>query len=119
VGFILKRLSSIVSSLFDEIPDSSFLEKFHEQFASIGTDAYNWNHIVKSTFKSLDFCPVLFTNAVPFDPASMTLSLSHRADELLPTGSKIALGVSLALLSKEAVGTGEKSVWQTKAEVAM
>jgi hypothetical protein len=115
---VLKKLSSIVSSLFDSTP-SVFPANFRGELISIGTEAYNWNRTVKSTFKSLDFCPVLFTSADPFDPDSMSLYLNHKADKTPP--GNIVVAVTLGLASNLSVPSGdemkEESVWQIKAEV--
>ena len=116
---VLNQLTSVVSSLFGEITSGVFTEKFQGELVSIGTEAYKWNSSVKSTFKALDFCPVLFTSANPFDPASMALYLSHKPDEEPPRS--IVAAVTMALMSSSSVSSGEamreESVWQSKAEV--
>jgi hypothetical protein len=118
---VLATLSLIVTSLFGNIPDHCFPKNFRRQLVTIGAESYRWNRSVKSTFKALDFRPVLFTSADPFDPASMTLPLSDMADESPLIGSKIILGATLALMSTQAIsseaGIGEDYVWQTMAEV--
>jgi hypothetical protein len=115
----MKAASSIVSSLFGEKSSAIFPPKLRTDLVSIGAEAYKWNQFVKSTFKALDFQPILFTSDDPFDPASMTLHLSHKPEEIPPR--KIIVAVTLALLSTSIVSSGsekrEEYVWQTKAEV--
>jgi hypothetical protein len=116
--YILTILSSIVSSLFGTVPVGVFPANFRGQLTSIVTEAYEWNSSVKSTFKSLDFHPALFTSADGFDAASMTLYLDHKPDQVPP---KIIAAVSMALASTEWVSSGadarEEIVWQTRGEV--
>jgi hypothetical protein len=82
-------------------------------------DAYQWNHSVKSTFKALDFQPILFTSGEPFDRTSMIPYLNHKLAKSLP--QKIVVAVTLALTSSVFESSGEEMkeerVWQTKAEI--
>jgi len=111
------NLTSLVSSLFG-VTTNVFPPKFRGEPVSIGKEAYGWNHSVKSTFKALDFLPVLFTSADLFDPASMTPYLNHKAED--PQLS-VVVAATLALMSTSSVSAGEEMtaerVWQTKTEV--
>ena len=115
----MKRLSSIVSTLSVQLPSGLFSAKFRDDLASIATGAYKWNRNVKSTFKALDFRPILFTDTDRFDPASMILYLNHKPNEVPPRN--VVVAVALALLSVSSVDSGdtikEEYVWQTKADV--
>jgi len=115
---VLDRLSTLVTSLFGNVP-GGFPANFREELVSIGAEAYKWDSSVKSTFKALDFRPVLFTSADHFDPASMTLYLSHKPDQSPPR--KIVAAVTLALRSAESISSEreitEENVWQSKADV--
>jgi hypothetical protein len=116
---VLGALSSIVSSIFGKIPNNFFPAKFRGELISIGNEAYKWNRSTKSTFKALDFRPVLFTNNDSFNPDSMTLYLNHKPDQVPP--HRIIVGVTLALMSMSTKLSGEDIeetyAWQTKAEV--
>jgi len=116
---VLKNLSSILSSIFGKHSRDPLPAKLRGELISIGAEAYKWNRTAKSTFYALDFSPVLFTSTDRFDPASMTLYLNHKSDELPPR--HIVSAATLALMSTESIAVGgsirEDSVWQTKAEV--
>jgi hypothetical protein len=116
---LIQRFASIITSLFGDEAKDVLPNNLHEGLSTIGREAYGWNRTTKATYKSLDFRPVVFTSASPFDPASMALYQNHTPKETPPR--TIICGVSMGLLSTAAVVSGdvirEEAEVQLKAEV--
>lgn len=97
--------------------DAAYISSKREQsLASIISNAYQWNRMVKTEVILLDFQPVMFPTSTPFDPSAMS-PINQTPPRL--DAEPILSTVSLGLQSSEGEGGGvsPKHVWQQKVVV--